>query len=89
MPEPAAPAPIPAHLKTPPVPEARDRRAPAAATREQPRRAQPRARHADRQLEVTVEIGVIEIVSDTVRRAPGRTQAPVTLADYLRSRGPQ
>ena len=36
-----------------------------------------------------VEIGAIEIVSDTVVRAPTHKQAPLTLADYLKARGPR
>jgi hypothetical protein len=38
-------------------------------------------------VELTVEIGAIEIVTDTTVRRPGRATAPLSLSDYLRRKG--
>jgi len=65
------------------------RRPPARTPQEVAHRVAAPARRGGPTLEVTVEIGAIEIVSDTVVRAPTHKQAPLTLADYLKARGPR
>jgi hypothetical protein len=66
------------------VTAAAPRRKPIRTDRERPAPG-PAPRH-NLPVEVTVEIGAIEIVSDTAVRRPAPATAPLSLSDYLRTR---
>jgi len=89
---PATPAAAAPHTPAEPPPALAPRRSQtqsreAGLTRAEARSARRRVTPAPDALEITVEIGAIEIVEDVATTARPARRPPVSLGDYLRSRG--